>query len=223
MDFELSEELKMVQSLAKDFVDKQLRPLEREILGRAADLSDARAWLPDGKEAELAGLVKGMGLWGVGVPEALGGAGLDTLGVCLVEEELACSVVPFQFGDVTPVLFDCNEDQRGKYFMPALEGKKRVYLALMGPDEQPDPAGWKMTAGKADGHYILNGKKISYSRAGSDYFAVVFAVSDRGPTCFLVDKDTPGFKVGPAGEPTGWRAAAGRPGGGSAPASWSGP
>ena len=42
MDFELPEELKMIQSLTRDFVNDQLRPLERDILGRAADLSDAR-------------------------------------------------------------------------------------------------------------------------------------------------------------------------------------
>jgi acyl-CoA dehydrogenase len=210
MDFEISEELKMLQSLARDFVDKQIRPLERDILGRSADLSDARAYLPEEKEDELTRLVKDMGLWGIGVPEALGGAGLDTLGICLVEEELACTVVPFQFGDITPILFDCNDKHREKYFMPALEGRKRVFLALVELNDNPDPSGWKMTAIKADGHYILNGKKISYSRSGNDYFAVVFALADRGPTCFLVDKDVPGFNVETIGERKGWRSEVGQ-------------
>jgi acyl-CoA dehydrogenase len=210
MDFELSEELKMVQGLARDFVDERLRPLERDILGRAADLSDARAYLPEEKEAELAGLVREMGLWGLGVPEPLGGAGLDTLAVCLVEEELARTVVPFRFGDVTPILFECNKAQLKKYFTPALEGRKRAYLALMEPDGSADLTGLKMTAEKEDRHYILNGKKLSLSRAGSDFFAIVFAVTGSGPTCFLVDKGTPGFNVDSAAEATGWRALIGQ-------------
>src|SRR4030042_1526982 len=100
MDFELSEELKMIQSLARDFADEQLKPLERDILGRAADLSDARTYLPAEKEAGLIKKVRDMGLWGLGVPEEMGGAGLSTLGICLVEEALGRTAVPFRFGEV---------------------------------------------------------------------------------------------------------------------------
>ncbi len=206
MDFELSEELKMIQSLVRDFVTERLKPLERDILGRAADLSDARACLPGEKEAELVKMVREMGLWGVGVPEELGGAGLDTLGVCLVEEELAQTVVPFHFGDVTPVLFDCNAEQRGKFLEPALNDKKKPYLALMESDGGADASGMKMKAEKKKAGYLLNGTKLSLSRAGRDYFAMVFAGMDSGVTCFLVDKDTPGFSVTGGGERTGWLA-----------------
>ncbi len=206
MDFELSEELKMIQSLAHDFVNEQLKPLERDILGRAADLSDARTYLPEEKEAELAGMVREMGLWGVGVPEELGGAGLDALGVCLVEEELAQTVVPFHFGDVTPILFDCTAKQREEFLLPALNSQKKPYLALMEADGGSDPSGMKMKAEKANGHYLLKGKKLSLSRAGDDYFAVVFAGTDNGVTCFLVAKDTKGFSVTGGGEKTGWLA-----------------
>ena len=63
-----------------------------------------------------------------------------------------------------------------------------------------------MKAGRVNGHYVLNGQKLSLSRAGNDYFAVVFAVTEGadGATCFLVDKDTPGFSVTGGGEKTGW-------------------
>jgi alkylation response protein AidB-like acyl-CoA dehydrogenase len=206
MDFELSEELKMIQSLARDFVDEQLKPLERDILGRAADLSDARAYLPQEKEAALVKMVREMGLWGVGVPEELGGAGLSTLGVCLVEEELAQTVVPFHYGGVTPILFDCTAEQREKFLLPALNYKKKPYLALMESDGGAVPSGMKTKAVKANGHYLLKGKKLSLSRAGADYFAVVFAGMDSGTTCFLVDKDTAGFSVTGGDERTGWLA-----------------
>jgi acyl-CoA dehydrogenase len=203
LDFELSEELKMIQSLAKDFVEGQLKPLEREILGKAADLSDARAYLPLEKESELVKQIRELGLWGLGVPEELGGPGLNTLGVCLVEEELANTIIPFNFGDVTPILFDCNQEQRTKYFQTLLNGEKQILMALM-EDNTKDLSGMKMKAEKTDGGYILNGKKLSLSRPGNDYFALAFAKTEKGITCFLVDKDTPGFSVSGTNERNGW-------------------
>jgi alkylation response protein AidB-like acyl-CoA dehydrogenase len=204
MDFELSEELKMVQSLARDFVDDQLKPLERDILGRDADLSDARAYLSADKEADLAEMVRDMGLWGLGVPEELGGAGLSTLGVCLVEEELGRTIVPFRCGDVNPILFDGTAAQQEKYLLPALHDRKRPYLALLEPESGAGLLSLGTKAEKADGYYLLDGRKISFSRAGDDYFAVAFAATANGTTCFLVDKETPGFTVTGGEEKTGW-------------------
>ncbi|MFC1977964.1 acyl-CoA dehydrogenase family protein [Chloroflexota bacterium] len=210
MDFELSEELKMIQGLARDFVNDQLKPLEREILGRAADLSDARMYLPPETGERLIKVAKDMGLWGASIPEELGGVGLSTLGNCLVEEELAQVVIPFNFGDVTPILFDCNDQQRQSYFLPALNRQKQPYLALTEPDNRAEVSTIGMRAERANGYYLLNGKKVSLSRASQDYFAVVFATTaDNGArdkvTCFLVDKDSPGFRVIGGEEKAGWQ------------------
>jgi acyl-CoA dehydrogenase len=216
MDFEVPEELKMVQSLARDFVNDQLKPLERDILGRAGDLTDARMYLPSETEERLNKMAKDMGLWGVSVPEELGGVGLSTLGNCLVAEELAQTVIPFNFGDVTPILFDCNEKQREDYFLPALNRQKQAYLALMEPDKGADVPSMEMKAEKVNGYYFLNGRKVSFSRVGKDYYAVVFAITaDNGErdrvTCFLVDGDTPGFKVVGGEEERGWQSQVGEP------------
>jgi acyl-CoA dehydrogenase len=211
MDFELPEELRMVQSAVRDFVAGQLKPVERGILGRAADLSDATMYLPLEKEQELMAMARDMSLWGVSVPEELGGTGLGTLGTCLVEEELGQTVVPFNFGDVTPILFECKPEQKEKYFLPVFNRQKYAYLALMEPGKEGFE-NMEMRAEKTNGRYHLNGKKLSLSRAGKDYFAVVFAVTrpEKGPrggvTCFLVDKDTPGFAVSGGSEKTGWQA-----------------
>ena len=209
MDFEIPEDLKMIQSLVRDFVNDQLKPLERDILGRAADLSDARMFLPEEAEEKLVKMAMDTGLWGVGVPEELGGVGLSTFGNCLVEEELAQTVIPFNFGDVTAILFDWNAEQKEKYFLPVLHRQRHAYLALMEP-EKMGQSNIKMRTEKVNEHYALNGKKVSFSRAGRDYFAVVFATtSDKGlrdgVTCFLVDKDTPGFTVNGSEEETGWQ------------------
>jgi len=210
MDFELSEELKMIQGLARDFVNDQLRPLERELLGRAADLSDAQMYLPPETEDRLVKTATDMGLWGASIPEELGGVGLSTLGNCLVEEELAQVVIPFNFGDVTPILFDCDDQQRQSYFLPALHRQKQPYLALMEPDNETEISSIGMRAERANGYYLLDGKKVSLSRASQDYFAVVFATTTDNEagdeiTCFLVDKDSPGFSVIGGEEKTGWQ------------------
>ncbi|MAF85009.1 MAG: hypothetical protein CL875_00765 [Dehalococcoidales bacterium] len=210
MDFEIPQELKMVQSLVRDFVNDQLKPLERDLLGRAADLSDAQVSLPAETEEKLIKMAKEIGIWGAGVPEELGGAGLDTLGNCLVEEELAQTVIPFNFGDVTPILFDCNAEQKEKYFLPVLNRQKCAYLALMEPGKGAEVSNMEMKAEKVNGNYVLNGKKVSLSTTGEDYFAVVFAAiagkgAGEGITCFLVDKDAPGFKVTGGEEKAGWQ------------------
>jgi alkylation response protein AidB-like acyl-CoA dehydrogenase len=64
----------------------------------------------------------------------------------------------------------------------------------------------KTIAEKAGGDYVLGGIKLSYSRPADDYFAVVFARTVSGPTCFLVDKGAPGFRVDYYGGGTGWLA-----------------
>jgi acyl-CoA dehydrogenase len=152
-------------------------------------------------------MVRDMGLWGLNVPEELGGPGLDTLGVCLVEEQLAQTIVPFSFGDVSPLLFDCSGEQRVKYLNAVLNGQKRPLIAMLESDSCSDVTGIKMRAQKNNDDYILDGRKISYSRLGDDYFAIVFAVNGRKSgevTCFLVDKGTPGFTVSGGDEKSGW-------------------
>jgi len=210
MDFTIPQDLKMVQSLVRDFVNDQLKPLERDLLGRAADLSDAQISLPAETEGKLIKMANEIGLWGINIPEEVGGAGLGCLCSSLVEEELAQTVVPFNFGDVTPLLFECNAEQKESYFQPVLDQQKKAYLALMEPGREASVSSLEMRAEKENGHYLLNGQKLSLSRAGEDYFAIVFATTgdekDRNRvTCFLVDKDTPGFSMSGAGEKTGWQ------------------
>lgn len=212
MDFAIPEDLAMIQTMVRDFVNDHLKPLERTVLGKAADLSDSLAYLPTETEDKLFRMVQELGLWGVGIPDELGGSGLGVLGTCLVEEELAQTIIPFNFGDVTPMLFDCNEKQKQDYFLPTLNRQKYAYLALLEPGKQNDATALETTARKDNGNYILNGRKVSFSRAGKEYFAIVFAVTDPekgrkgGVTCFLVDKDTPGFTVVGSEEKKGWEA-----------------
>ncbi len=208
MDFEIPEDLKMVQSLVRDFVHDQLKPLERDILGRAAGLKDARAYLPAETEGRLMKMAMEVGLWGLSVPEDLGGMGLTTLGNCLAEEELAQTIVPFNFGDVSPILFECNPEQKERYFLPHFRRQRQAYIALLEPQKEAGFPSMQTKAERANGDYIISGRKVSFSKAGDDYFAVVFAASGdegKGTTCFLVDKASPGFTVTGGEEAVGWR------------------
>ena len=208
MDFEIPEELKMVQSLVRDFVHDQLKPLERDILGRAAGLKDARAYLPPETEDRLMKMATDIGLWGLSVPEELGGMGLTTLGNCLAEEELAQTIVPFNFGDVSPILFECNAEQRERYFLPHFSRQKQAYIALLEPQKEAGFPSMQTKAERVNGDYVIGGRKVSFSRAGDDYFAVVFAATGaegKGTTCFFVDQASPGFTVTGGEEAVGWR------------------
>ncbi len=211
MDFNIPEDMKMVQTLARDFVKDQLIPLEKEVLGRESDLEGAKRNLSPEREAELIKMVKDMGLWGLSIPDNLGGVGLGVLGTCLVEEELAKTVLPFNFGDATPILYDCNEEQKNKYLLPLLERQKSAYLALIEPGKGADPAALEMKARKVGGNFVLNGRKLAFADKPAD-FAIVFAVTEpekglrEGVTCFLVDSGTAGFTVKGSRDETGWRA-----------------
>jgi acyl-CoA dehydrogenase len=197
VDFELSEDNKMIRRLAHEFVVDQLKPLERDLLGRSGEPRDSRASLDTATEQILMMKATDTGLWGASVPEELGGTGLGTLANCLIEEELAQTIVPFTFGDVSPILFDCPEAQRPRYFLPVLNGTRRFYLALAEPGQQHQLPDMGTTAHAAGGGYTLNGVKSAFGRPGKDYFAAVFAltVPDRLPTCFLVDAGTTGFNL----------------------------
>ena len=207
MDFELSEELMMIRSLAHDFVVNELRPLERDLLGRSASSNDARATLSAETESGLVKKAKDAGLWGAAVPEEFGGVGLGTLASCVIEEELAQTVVPFDFGDVSPVLFECDAEQRSRYLVPALNKERTALFALLEPAPHGDvdqatqrkrpAAGLIAARAQKEGQdYVLNGVKTAVGKPGPNSFAVVFAlVEDAQPTCFLVDAGTSGFDI----------------------------
>ncbi len=217
MDFDIPEDLKMVQTLSRDFVREQLIPLEKEILGRESDMEGASRHLTAERRAELVKLAKEIGLWGVGIPDELGGAGLGTLGASLVEEEMAKTIIPFDLGDVTPILFESSAAQKETYLLPAISGSKTCCLALIEPGTFDFPAEMGATARKTGGGYILNGQKVVVNPPQSFDFAIVFAVTDpeKSPrervTAFLVDAGTKGLSVETGGVKTGWRAQVAQP------------
>ncbi|AEO99948.1 MAG: acyl-CoA dehydrogenase family protein [Heyndrickxia faecalis] len=193
MDFTLSDEQKMIQRTVREFVKKELMPLEQEVLKNERE---GRPGLADSVIKNLQEKAKAAGFWGINTPEEYGGANLGPVMTALLQMELGRTFVPFSFGgSADNILYDCNEEQKQKYLIPVINGERRSCFALTEPGAGSDAANIKMTAVKDGDHWVLNGEKVFITNGNEADFAMVFAVTDKekgangGVTCFLVDRD----------------------------------
>ncbi|HEX2385794.1 MAG TPA: acyl-CoA dehydrogenase family protein [Candidatus Binatia bacterium] len=199
MDFALPEELQMLKQTVRQFVDKELIPIEMQS-------KDGVELKPDIKE-RLQKKTREMGLWMLDVPEEYGGAGLNLLAQVVVWEELARSAaLPSRgetiFGpEVRPILYSLNDAQKQRYFYPVVKGEKTMCFAQTEPDAGSDPGSMKTRAVREGDHYVVNGVKRFITDAEKSDFAQVMVVTDPakgshgGISCLLVDMDTPGVKI----------------------------
>jgi len=193
VDFELSEELKMIQRNVREFTERELFPLEQEfcLQGR----------LPLEKRLELERKGRELGFWALDVPTEYGGAGLGQLAMCVIHEELYRSPLLFEFGGyVEPALYYCNDKQKEKYFYPIIQGDKKSCYAFTEPGTGSDLAAIATRAVKKGDHWVINGTKTFISHVDRAHFIILFAATDpgkgaKGITCFLVDKDSPGLTI----------------------------
>lgn len=200
MDFNLPEELQMLKETVRRFVDRELIPLEREFRPEGEDM-------PERLLRPLQEKAKALGLWMLDVPQEFGGAGLDLLSRCVIEEEVSRTmVIPLRhnevFGpEVRPTLFHCNKEQKERFLFPVLRGEKRVCFAQTEPDAGSDPASMKTRAIRDGDEFVVNGTKRFITGAGESDFGQVMAVTDPekrargGITCFLVDLKSPGVTL----------------------------
>jgi acyl-CoA dehydrogenase len=197
-----ADDLRMLQELVAKFVDRELMPLEPAVLKRESE--GGRYSLTAEEEAPLLEKCRELGLWGLDVPEDLGGANLSAVALMVAEEEVARSVVPFAFPPDSPnlhmLMAVANADQRERYLRPYAEGTKKSAIAISEPGAGGDPAGMTTRAVHDGSGWVINGRKIWVSRMGSADFTIVMARTGEGKrqegmTAFIVDKDTPGFIV----------------------------
>ncbi len=208
MDFSLSDEVRMIRDAVRQFVDKELLPLEREY-----GFEEYR--LPKEKRAELTQKVKDAGLWGLYVPHEYGGpVDIGHVGRVAVQEEIFATLVGHSaFGrPIIEGLYLCNEEQKERYLDPTITREKLAEVAITEPGAGSDPSMMTTSAEERDGRYVINGRKTLISGAEECDFVLLFArlkgtEGRDGVTGFLVDADTPGFTVeGPIpviGMPTG--------------------
>src|SRR3989440_10810183 len=194
MDFDLTDEQKLIRETARDFTDNEIVPRGRD--------NDRNHHF----DLEVVGKIADQGYLGAIVPREYGGAGLDYVTYGLIVEEIGRgdsamrTVVSVQTSLVcSPILKWGSEDQKQKYLPKLCSGEWLGCFGLTEPDTGSDAANQRTRAKKVDGGWLINGAKMWISMGNHARVALVFAQTDpelkhRGLACFLVDTDQDGFQ-----------------------------
>jgi butyryl-CoA dehydrogenase len=196
MDFKLTEEQKMFQTMVRDFATNEVKP--------AASKIDEQGECP----LEIIKKAAGLGLFGVTISEEYGGCGGDYVCMTIAAEELSrasASVGTVYLASLSlacyPIYKFGNEEQKHKYVTPLARGDKLACFALTESGAGSDAGALETGATIQGDKYVLNGTKIFITNGAEAETAVVFANIDkslghRGITAFIVEKGTTGFTVG---------------------------
>ena len=194
MDFELSEEHKMLREAITDFAEKEIAPL--------VDEAEAKEEFP----VQLFPRMGELGYLCLGYPAKYGAGEMGMIGECIAIEEVSKVAVGIAAGlmvqggiGTEAILEHGTEQQRQRYLVPAIKGQKIGAFGLTEPNVGSDAAAVETTAIKKGDEYIINGNKIYISNGPICDFVLVAAYTDKslgaskGMSLFVVDKDTPGF------------------------------
>ncbi len=205
MNFEFTEEQKMIQQAAKDFAERELLP---DVIER-----DTKSEFPSEHIKKLSEL----GFLGMMADPKYDGGGMDTISYVLAMEEI--SKID---SSVAVVMSVCNslvnwgiekfgnEEQKEKYLRPLASGQKIGAFLLSEPEAGSDATKQRTTAEDKGDHYLLNGTKnwITNANCASTYIVIAQTHPDKGHkgiNAIIVDKDTPGITLGPHEDKMGMR------------------
>ena len=194
--FDLSEDQHAVREMVRDFAEAEIRPI-----AAAIDESHDFPMATTKKMGEL-------GLMGMFVPDAYGGAGMDYVSYVIAIEELSrvCAshgVIASAHNSLVcyPILTYGNEAQKQKYLVPLAQGQKIGAYCLTEPNAGSNAANQQTSAVLDGDAYVLNGTKLFVTNAGPADVLVVYAATDRalgskGISAFIVEDGTPGMTKG---------------------------
>ncbi len=205
MDFVLSEEQKMLQTMVRDVANTRFAPI--------ADELDRQEEFP----LDNFKLMAEMGLTGLTIPTEYGGSGSDILSFEIAVEEVAraCASTADALNAhlclaTEPIYFYGNEQQRKKYLPDLASGRKIGAFAVTEPEAGSDISSVQTKAVRDGDHYIINGSKIFITNGDVADTVVAFvgvpALGKRGMTAFIVEKGMPGFSKGKKFHKLGMRA-----------------
>jgi butyryl-CoA dehydrogenase len=195
VDLDLSDEQRLIQETAREFVDREIVPRAREN-DRAARF-----------DRELAHRLGEMGYLGAPVPEEHGGRGLDYVSYGLIVEEVgrgdssARTVVSVQTSLVCGSIDRWGTEEQKRRWLPRLcSGEALGCFALTEPDAGSDPSSMRTRAQRIDGGWRIGGQKMWISLGNVAEVALIFAQTEperrhRGIACFLVPTSAPGFST----------------------------
>ncbi|ATG21007.1 Acyl-CoA dehydrogenase [Ralstonia mannitolilytica] len=191
----LTPEHEMIRDAIRTFVREAITP-------------NAAAWDRDGTfPKDVHRQLGELGAYGVAVPEALGGAGLDYLSLALILEEIAAgdggtsTVISVNNCPVCSMLMAfANDAQKQQWLVPLARGEMLGAFCLTEPHVGSDASALRTTAVRDGDHWVLNGVKQFITSGKHADVAIVMAVTDkaagkRGISAFLVPTNTPGYIV----------------------------
>ncbi len=197
LDVTMTDETRMLVETVRKFVDTEVQPLEKEV--------EELASIPDEKMRALRSRAQALGLFAMNMPAEVGGGGLSTVEMCMVEEEFgktSDALIRRTFGQVYPMLMACRGEQRERYLLPTVKGDLICAMAITEPGAGSDAASISTTARMEGNEWVIDGTKHFISDGDIADYVILMALTDKekrargGITLFLVDKGTPGFMVG---------------------------
>lgn len=206
MDFDLTEEQRMIQETISKFADEEIAPVASE--------NDKKAHFPRDLFEKLAAL----GFMGTPIPEEYGGAGFDFISHAIVAEEIGRvdsslrGTYSVQVSLVElPILKFANEEQKKKYLPKLTSGEWIGCFGLTEPNAGSDPASMTTSAVEDGDFYVLNGQKTWITNAGIADLAIIYAKTDKeagpkGITAFFVERGMEGFSTRDLHDKLGLRA-----------------
>lgn len=203
MDFDFTPEQDAFRDVVRDFARTEIAP-------HVADW-DRRAELPTGVIEQMGAL----GLFGLLVPDELGGSGADFTTFCIAVEELAAVdssvAITLSAGvglGIGPILSYGSDEQRRRWLPDLAAGRALAAFGLTEPGCGSDAAALRTTAALDGDEWVIDGSKEFITNSGTTLTSVVTvaARTDAGISAFLVPAGTPGFVVGPSYRKMGWRA-----------------
>lgn len=206
MNFDLTPEQETVQKMVREFVSREITP-------------HAAAWDKAGEfPAGVWRKMGDVGIIGTAIPEEYDGGGMDSITHAIVAEELSygCSSIrgtySVQISLVTKTILAWGTEEQKQKYVPGLAAGELIgCYGLTEPDAGSDAASLATSAEEDGDYYILNGNKMWITNGGIADLALVFAKTDksagaRGITCFIVEKDTPGYSTKDIHDKLGLRA-----------------
>lgn len=196
MDFELTEEQKMIRTTVRNFAEKEIKPVRAEY--------DEKEEYP----IEILRRLGEMGIMGMAVPPEYGGSGADVISYAIAVEELArvdpsvgVAVSVHNSLGCDPIVKFGTDEQKKKWLPEMATGKKIGCFCLTEPDAGSDAASITSTAKLEGKEYIINAKKQFITNAAGADVSLVFVMTDKekgykGISGFIVPTDAPGFSRG---------------------------
>ena len=208
MDFNFSEEHKLIRDTVRDFAENEIKPVAKKLD------EEARFSL------ELTKRMGELGLFGMTLPEKYGGQGMDTLSYIIAVEEIAridgshaATLAAHNSLGIGPLYYYGNEEQKMKYLPRLCTGEALWAFGLTEPNAGSDSRGTKTKAYLENGEWIINGSKIFITNGAAEIslgctVQTVTSENDGNKefTTILVENGTPGFKAIEMHNKMMWRA-----------------